>query len=315
MALIRLQLWRTYGVKIMEKFFRLIKITLPLAIVSIYLLGYVLHYENSIFREFQIALLSVEWMLLVCLAVWCGSFIFLKFSLKDLPLIGLLLIAISVYFIGYTPPARAADAIILLAGVTMGRGTQFLLKADGRSKMEDGKRTVGDEVTSLISKTGNQKSGNQLETPYVVSYFLIGLILLLAFGSWWHLDAASSFYHGPRWMGLWDNPNIYGMLMGAGGVLAAGLLAARSQKSEVRSQKSEVRIKKIRKRKTKSGKKVNPQIAPMDADCFHFFICENLRNLRKIICPARLAGTLAPPRKSGTRGACPSELFFLYQSS
>ncbi|HKW30920.1 MAG TPA: O-antigen ligase family protein [Verrucomicrobiae bacterium] len=60
--------------------------------------------------------------------------------------------------------------------------------------------------------------------------------MLLTFSVFWHLDMSDSFYHGPRWMGLWNNPNDYGMLMGAGVVLAIGLLAA-NQKSEVRSQK------------------------------------------------------------------------------
>jgi O-antigen ligase len=217
LVLMRLQLWRTYGAKVMEKFFRLIKIILPLAIVTVCLFGYVLHSQSGIFREFQAALLSVEWMLLACLAIWCLCFIFLTFSLKDLPLVGLLLIAIIAYFISKAASWKIADAVILLAGVTLGKGAGFF---------------VGDEVTSL-----NSKPGNKLETPYVVSYFLIGLIILLAFSSWWHLDMSSSFYHGPRWMGLWDNPNIYGMLMGAGVTLAIGLLAA-SLKSKVQSPKS-----------------------------------------------------------------------------
>jgi hypothetical protein len=46
----------------------------------------------------------------------------------------------------------------------------------------------------------------------------------------------NNFYHGPRWMGFWNNPNDYGILMGAGLVLAVGLLAG-SRKSEVRSQR------------------------------------------------------------------------------
>ncbi len=209
-----------------------IVVTLLLATVCVCLWGYVLNSQSEIFREFQAALLSVEWMLLVCLAIWCGTFIFLTFSRKDWPLIGLLLTAIFAYFVSYAGSSRAPDAIILLAGVTIGKGTQFLLKADGRCKMEDGKRTIGDEVTSLTSK-----HRNKLETSYVVSYFLIGLVVLLAFSSWWHLDVAHNFYPGTRWTGLWNNPNDYGMLMGAGVTLAIGLLAA-SLKSKVQSPKS-----------------------------------------------------------------------------
>src|ERR1700679_3460780 len=107
--------------KVMKKIFRLIKFALPLAIVSVCLFGYVLNSQSSISCEFQAALLSVEWILLVSLVIWSGSFIFLPFSLNDLRLTGLMLIAIAAYFIGYAASSRAADAIILLAGVTMGK--------------------------------------------------------------------------------------------------------------------------------------------------------------------------------------------------
>jgi hypothetical protein len=211
-----------------------IMVTLLLAIVAACLFGNVLRSQSVIFREFQAALLSVEWMLMLCMAIWCGSFIFLTFSRKDLPLIGLLLISITLYFIGYAESLHAMDAIMLLAGVTLGRGIRFF---------------VGDEVTSLTSKSKIQKTeiGNQLKTPYVISYFLIGLIMLLAFSSWWHLDMAGA-YHGPRWMELWDNPNICGMLMGAGVVLAMGL------RMEIKNE--ELRMKNLgEKRKAESGKR------------------------------------------------------------
>jgi hypothetical protein len=187
----------------------LIKIALLLAVVSACLFGYILNSKIGAFRECETTLLSVQWMLLVCIVAWCGTFLFLTFNRKDLLLIGLLLIAIAMYFIGEAASSRAVDALILLAGVTLGRGTRFF---------------VGDEVTSLISKPEKLETRNQSETPYVVSYFLVGLVVLLAFSSWWHLDMAGA-YHGPRWMGLWDNPNIYGMLMGVGFVLAVGLFA------------------------------------------------------------------------------------------
>ncbi|CAM6004942.1 unnamed protein product [Sphagnum balticum] len=206
-----------------------IKVALPLAIVSVCLFGCVLDYQSDVFRELHAALLLVQWMLLVCLAVWCSSFIFLTFGRRDLPLIGLLLIAIAMYFISYTASAPAADAIILLAGVTLGKAARFF---------------VGDEVTSLISKSKNEKweTRNKLETPYVVSYFLFGNVILLAFSAWWHLDIAGT-YHGPRSMGLWDNPNIYGMLMGAGVTLAIGLFVEnrrrRGDESHFEKQKVE----------------------------------------------------------------------------
>jgi hypothetical protein len=56
LSLMRLQICRAYGTKVMEKFFRLIKIALPLAIVSVCLFGYFLNSQSGIFREFQGAL-------------------------------------------------------------------------------------------------------------------------------------------------------------------------------------------------------------------------------------------------------------------
>jgi hypothetical protein len=176
-----------------------IMVALLLEVLVLCLFGQALNLYYGDFREFEAAVLSVQWMPMVCIAVWCGSFIFLTFSLNDLPLIGLLIIAIFAYFIGYTAASTATDAIILLGGVTLGRGARVLLmkKEEGRIQ----KRSEG-------------------------YYFLIGLVVLLAFSSWWHLEPTGS-YHGSRWMGLWYNPNIYGMLMGAGFVIATGLLAAK----------------------------------------------------------------------------------------
>ena len=65
---------------------------------------------------------------------------------------------------------------------------------------------------------------------------------MLAFSSWWHLDMSNNPYHGPRWMGLWYNPNDYGMLMGAGLTLAIGLRAGiKNEKLKCRIRKFEVR--------------------------------------------------------------------------
>ena len=54
-------------------------VTMLLAIVAVCLFGCVLNSQSGIFREFQMALLSVQWMLLVCLVVWCCTFLVLTF--------------------------------------------------------------------------------------------------------------------------------------------------------------------------------------------------------------------------------------------
>jgi O-antigen ligase len=185
----------------------LIKPTLLLAIVALCLFEFVLDRQIGMFREFEFVLLETQWMLLVCLAVWCGTFLFLTFSLKDLPLIGLLLIAIAAYFISQTENSPATDTITILFGVTLGRAIRFFVYSGGRRKPAPTKKagTGHSELTSAAT-------------------FLIGLVLLLAFSAFWHLDMTNNFYRGPRWMGLWNNPNDYGLLMSAGLVLAMGLL-------------------------------------------------------------------------------------------
>ena len=184
-------------------------VALLLTIVSVCLFGDVLNSPSGIFSELRAAWLSADWMLLVCLALWCGTFIFLMFSLSDLPLIGLLFIAIGAFFIGYSTSQPAVDALILLMGVTLGKGVEFFLK---RRKQ---KAQSGNNIPEVV----NHKSA--------IVNFLVGLVGLLAFGSWWHLEIAHNFYPGTRWTGLWNNPNVYGMLMSAGVVLTIGLLVAK----------------------------------------------------------------------------------------
>jgi hypothetical protein len=181
--------------------------------VSLCLWGYVLLFQSNHIREFYAALLSVQWILLVCIAVWCCTFLFLTFIWHDWPLVGLLLLVGVHYFTGYTESLRGANALIFLAGVALGRAARFLLKADGRWQ------------------TGDVENNSEiLNRKAAIVNVLVGVVVLLAFSSWWHLEVAHNVYPGTRWTGLWDNPNVYGMLMGAGMVLAIGLSAAKERK-------------------------------------------------------------------------------------
>ncbi len=69
----------------------------------------------------------------------------------------------------------------------------------------------------------------------------MALVGLLALAAWWHVDLPGA-YHGPRWMGLWNNPNIYGMLMGVGVVLAIGLLATKERREHKEHSNSSFRF-------------------------------------------------------------------------
>jgi hypothetical protein len=191
-----------------------------LAIVALCLFEFVLHRQSGLFPEIETAFLSLQWMLLVCFTVWAGTSLLPTFNRKDLPLIGLFVITMLAFYISQVGSQPATDALVLLFAVTLGRGASFFLslKAKGKRLKEEG--------CSIRNLEGR--------------LFLVGLIVLLAIASWWHLDMKDNYYHGPRWMGLWNNPNDYGLLMGAGVVLATGLLAA-SQQSRVHSPQLEAK--------------------------------------------------------------------------
>jgi hypothetical protein len=181
--------------------------------IALCLFEYILFRYSSIFRESEALLLDsqIQWMLSTTIAIWCASFIVLRFKLDDMWLVGLLLIAIFMYFANYLSAFQPTKAIILLAGVTLGKGSAFFFN-------DKNSRRIFDNSFAL-------PQSNEIQRDLILI-----LILLLSLTSWCHLDMTGSIYHGPRWMGLWDNPNIYGMLMGAGVVLAIGLLAAKGRK-------------------------------------------------------------------------------------
>ena len=159
----KLQICHAYGAKgeVMERFFRLKKPALLLAIMSACLFGYPLHFQSGTYREFEAALLSLQWMLLACLSSWCGTFLFLTFSRKDWPLIALLLVSIVQYFTGPVEFSRTTDAVILLACVTLGKSAfvfRELLRRD---------------------KGGNNEAHVTRHSSLVT--FLVGLVVLLAF--------------------------------------------------------------------------------------------------------------------------------------
>ncbi|HEV2454061.1 MAG TPA: O-antigen ligase family protein [Verrucomicrobiae bacterium] len=190
------------------------------ACLAFCLFGNILRY-GSFFYEFTSEFLRMQLPLLLCLVIWSSIFFYLTWNRVDLFLVGFFLVSLGFYLAGYKV-ARwyEPDAFIPLAGATFGRVASFLLGPCRSSQQA-------------------QAGGNQeclRDTRHLPSaIFLAGLVLLLAFSSFWHLDSTNNPYHGPRWMGLWKNPNEYGILMGIGLVLAIGLLwANRNLKMEDR---------------------------------------------------------------------------------
>lgn len=179
--------------------------TIGLAMVAFCFLHSMLYRQSGIMQDFEATALSFPLLAPVCLVAWYTTFLFLSFSTADLLLIGLLLIAIADYFIG-NGAKSGTDAITLLFGVTTGRGIRCVLG-------------WGQEGRSQVADCNSE-----------IRIFLVGFAGLLTALSWWHLDTSSGFYHGPRWTGLWANPNVYGMLVAAGLVLTTGFLIQRKEK-------------------------------------------------------------------------------------
>jgi len=140
------------------------KVTLLLVILFVCLLTSALHHQSHFFRVFEAMLLLQQWILLVCVAVWCGTFIFLTFNLKDFLLIGLLVIALIRYFIGYAAFVKDVDAITFLFSMTLGKGTRVMLKLDGEWQ------------------TPNSETALEIQnSEFRIQNFLVGLVVLLAF--------------------------------------------------------------------------------------------------------------------------------------
>jgi prepilin-type N-terminal cleavage/methylation domain-containing protein/prepilin-type processing-associated H-X9-DG protein len=198
----------------------LIKPTLLLTIAASCLFEFVLRRQCGTLRELEAAVLSLQWTLPTCLTIWCGTFLLLTFSLKDVCSVSLLTMVVIAYFVGYTGHP-AVDALMLMFGAAVGKVVCFVLDEDGRWKSEDGWR-----------ERRKVEGGNGFELRAV----LLGMVGLLAFASWWHLDMTNNFYFGPRWTGLWNNPNDYGLLMAAGLILAVGLLAAKRHKRRIENE-------------------------------------------------------------------------------
>ena len=177
-----------------------IKITVLLMIVAFCLFSFVLEQRNEVFREFEDNLFQTQSMVLMCLGVWSVSLSLLKFKFYDFPLLALLLIAITVYFVDNAQPEPAA--LTLLSGVTLGKAALTLLPQNQRSS--------GSGVIGRIAE---------------MDLVLVGLVALLAVAPLWRVEMPGDFYHGPRWIGPWRNPNEYGMLVAAGLAVAVGLLA------------------------------------------------------------------------------------------
>lgn len=176
------------------KFGTVLKGFLLFGIVAFCLFEYALRHYSGLSGVFCILEMLFEetqtqWVWFIASAIWCAALVFLSFRPNDLPLIGLLAIALLAYAADYSVASQTPRAVVLLGSVAVGKATRLFL--------------------------------NQSCKRYLI-YFLI---ILFSASACYHSNIPTDNYRGPRWTGLWGDPNIYGVLMGVGLLLSICLLA------------------------------------------------------------------------------------------
>jgi O-Antigen ligase len=176
---------------------------------------------------------QTQWLMLACVCFYFTTLMLLKphrqkasfwrSHTSELWMIAAFVVAAFSYVVDYPASTQSAQPLILFAGATLGKGASVLAafksrKAEGENgnKPEHGRNNLAVLVASL-------------------------LVILLALASIWETNAGRGFgYDGnARCSGPWDNPNIFGLLMGTGIALAVGLLL-QSPMSKAKTQKVEV---------------------------------------------------------------------------
>ena len=111
---------------------------------------------------------------------------------------GLIAVSALAYTLDYPQAVKSTQALTLLGGATLGQGAAVWALKSPKSKVQSPKSPASTVMGVLIA-------------------------LLLA-GAIWRTGIGQVFqYRGQaRWSGPWDNPNTFGVLMGAGAVLALG---------------------------------------------------------------------------------------------
>jgi len=167
--------------------------------------GSVLRSAAAILRNSEL-----QWSIFLCGTVYFAFFMLLRsrqsvlVSLGARPpalwLLGLLILETFAYAFNYSSSAASTQALTLLAGAILGIGVNLWMGSEGRINREEG-QTVLELLVVFM------------------------LVVLLEVASVWNLDSGRIFeYRGhTRWTGPWDNPNIFGLLMGTGVVLAFGI--------------------------------------------------------------------------------------------
>ncbi len=154
------------------------------------------------------------------------------------------------YAFDYANATRSLQVVVLLTGIVIGKGIALWVSWGNRRTLNVEPRTLnvnphGEHPTSNIERPTSNKTEAQTSTvakreaerstfnfqpsTFNKAQAVLGiLIFLLALSALWHPERGMEFFYRgqQRWTGPWDNPNLFGLLMGVGVVLAVGLLGA-----------------------------------------------------------------------------------------
>ena len=150
-------------------------------------------------------------------------------------LVGLVALVLLRYAFAYETAVRSLQPLVLLTGIVFGKGVALWagwvgsLKSKGQSLKPDGVEQadqVGRVTPCAPGVADDHGLPNGVQGTARPTLILCVLVALLACASQWQPDSGMEFhYHGiRRWEGVWENPNLYGLLMGVGTVLGVGLI-------------------------------------------------------------------------------------------
>jgi O-antigen ligase len=193
------------------------------------------------------------------------SYFLTSISSPDFWLLVFVALVLFRYAFDYANAAKSLQVVVLLTGIVVGKGIalwaawspRLKSKVQGPRSGEVGQGSplpaaggasvlASQLVGSLAPPAESGAHGvtrptiNKVSAPSSIfnplsssrQHAILGiLILLLSVAALWHPERGMEFFYRgqPRWTGPWDNPNLFGVLMGVGTVLAVGLLIGRKR--------------------------------------------------------------------------------------
>ena len=170
----------------------------------------------------------MQWAVIACLVTHFVIFLLVqrrislaeswwRWSNAELWLCGLIMLALLHYVFDHKTAANATRLFILLSGIVLGKGAALVARWPGAK--------FGSHSPIGVERDGSGR----------VWGIIFVLLLLLAAASWHPATAMEFQYRGqPRWRGLWNNPNLFGLFMGTGIALAFGLAVSSVEQPSLR---------------------------------------------------------------------------------